>query len=96
MPTMTTITLPDCADAKPGITCVTFDPNQGNMVTDQGKFSQPLTTTVPVHTEAGWQITMPVCVAEDSRNCVWLAATLGNGDGISYIDVNGIGFPIPQ
>jgi hypothetical protein len=35
-------------------------------------------------------VKMPACEEEDSRNCYWNAATMGNGMGRSFVDVNGV------
>jgi hypothetical protein len=32
---------------------------------------------------------LPACASEDSTNCVWHADTQGNGEGRSFIDVEG-------
>jgi hypothetical protein len=37
---------------------------------------------------------LPACEYEDSENCYWNAATMGNGDGTSFVNVNGEWFPV--
>lgn len=32
---------------------------------------------------------LPACATEDSTNCYWDAETMGNGEGLSFIDVDG-------
>lgn len=32
---------------------------------------------------------VPPCQTEDSSNCYWNAQTMGNGNGRSFIDING-------
>lgn len=34
------------------------------------------------------------CPTEDSDNCYWNAATMGNGDGTSFVIVNGTVYPL--
>lgn len=36
--------------------------------------------------------TLPLCAEEDSRNCYWDADVLGNGEGRSFIDINGTAY----
>lgn len=35
---------------------------------------------------------MPSCATEDSTNCVWDAATQGNGTGSSFVDIDGTAY----
>lgn len=35
---------------------------------------------------------LPSCATEDSTNCVWNADTQGNGQGRSFIDLDGIAY----
>lgn len=37
-------------------------------------------------------LTLSQCATEDSTNCVWNAATQGNGQGRSFIDINGVAY----
>lgn len=32
---------------------------------------------------------LPPCATEDSTNCYWDADTMGNGEGLSFIDIDG-------
>lgn len=34
--------------------------------------------------------TLPPCATEDSDNCYWNAATMGNGTGTSFINLDGV------
>jgi hypothetical protein len=36
--------------------------------------------------------TLPQCATEDSTDCVWDAATQGNGKGVSFLAVESFGF----
>lgn len=38
-----------------------------------------------------WALT-PSCATEDSTNCYWDANTQGNGQGRSFIDINGTAY----
>lgn len=33
---------------------------------------------------------LPACATEDSTNCVWDAERSGNGQGTSFVDLNGV------
>jgi hypothetical protein len=33
-------------------------------------------------------LTLPLCPTEDSNNCVWDAATQGNGEGRSFVVID--------
>lgn len=33
---------------------------------------------------------LPACEYEDSRNCIWDAGTAGNGEGVSFVDIDGV------
>lgn len=37
---------------------------------------------------------LPPCATEDSTNCVWDAETQGNGQGTSFIDIDGTTYPL--
>lgn len=37
-------------------------------------------------------ITLTPCEYEDSRNCYWDADVAGNGEGVSFIDVDGVAY----
>ena len=39
--------------------------------------------------------TLPNCIAEDSHNCFWNAATNGNGKGANFIDLSGAVIYLP-
>ena len=34
-------------------------------------------------------LAMPECATEDSTNCFWHASEHGNGQGTSFVDING-------
>jgi hypothetical protein len=34
-------------------------------------------------------ITLTACATEDSDNCYWDAATMGNGEGLSFVVIDG-------
>lgn len=42
-----------------------------------------------VHFE-GINMALPACETEDSHNCYWDARSRGNGEGVSFFDVDGI------
>jgi hypothetical protein len=35
---------------------------------------------------------LPACVEEDSRNCIWNATTEGNGEGVTFVDIEGTAY----
>jgi hypothetical protein len=35
-------------------------------------------------------LTLPPCVSEDSVNCYWDAARMGNGTGTSFVNIDGV------
>lgn len=37
-------------------------------------------------------LSIPACATEDSTNCVWNAATMGNATGNSFIDIDGTAY----
>lgn len=37
----------------------------------------------------------PQCASEDSMNCYWNSATMGNGIGQSFIDIAGTAYYLP-
>lgn len=37
-------------------------------------------------------LSIPECATEDSTNCYWNAATMGNGTGSSFIDIDGTAY----
>lgn len=39
---------------------------------------------------------MPACEYEDSENCYWDASTMGNGVGVSFVNVDGEWFTVDQ
>lgn len=39
-------------------------------------------------------IGVPPCQAEDSNNCYWNAAASGNGEGKSFLVINGYVIPV--
>lgn len=39
--------------------------------------------------DADYKATLPACSTEDSTNCVWDARIHGNGEGRSFVDLNG-------
>lgn len=39
--------------------------------------------------ECGVYVTLAPCQYEDSANCYWDASTRGNGNGNSFVDING-------
>ena len=47
-------------------------------------------TLVPDTATGG--LSIPECATEDSTNCYWNAATMGNGTGNSFIDINGTAY----
>lgn len=38
---------------------------------------------------------LPLCPTEDSSQCVWVAEIQGNGDGISFVDLDGELYRLP-
>lgn len=36
----------------------------------------------------------PPCATEDSPNCVWVASAQGNGEGSSFVDIDGTAYYI--
>lgn len=49
-------------------------------------------TIVPEYVYGAIADTFPACPTEDSANCVWNAATMGNGQGNSFIDIDGTAY----
>lgn len=49
-------------------------------------------TLVPDAAHNGVTNSIVQCATEDSTNCYWNAATMGNGTGNSFIDVNGTAY----
>lgn len=47
-------------------------------------------TLVPETAHGG--LSIPECATEDSTNCFWDATIKGNGQGNSFIDVNGTAY----
>jgi hypothetical protein len=37
-------------------------------------------------------ITLTPCEHEDSRNCYWDADERGNGEGVSFVDIDGVAY----
>jgi hypothetical protein len=35
---------------------------------------------------------LPACATEDSSNCFWDAAVQGNGQGTSFVDIDGVAY----
>jgi hypothetical protein len=44
---------------------------------------------VVIYAIAWFVLAIPECATEDSANCVWYGATHGNGQGSTFIDING-------
>lgn len=40
--------------------------------------------------------TMPACASEDATDCYWDAASAGNGEGRSFVDVDGTAFYVME
>lgn len=38
---------------------------------------------------------LPLCATEDSSQCVWAADIQGNGDGTSFVDLDGELYRLP-
>lgn len=49
-------------------------------------------TLVPEYAYGAVGGLFPACITEDSTNCYWNAATMGNGQGNSFIDINGTAY----
>lgn len=49
-------------------------------------------TLVPEYSYGALGELFPACITEDSHNCFWNAATMGNGTGNSFIDINGTAY----
>lgn len=49
-------------------------------------------TLVPEYSYGALADAFPACITEDSTNCYWNAATMGNGTGNSFLDINGIAY----
>jgi len=39
---------------------------------------------------------LPACAEEDSSNCYWDADARGNGKGQSFIDIEGVTYPVSR
>lgn len=48
-------------------------------------------TQFNTHTDVS-KFGLPACETEDSQNCYWDASTRGNGQGQSFIDLNGTAY----
>lgn len=65
-----------------------------------GAVSGPDTVTVPAPVPAAPMVkvvdhyldTLPPCEYEDSANCIWDASEQGNGEGISFVDIDGTAY----
>lgn len=53
----------------------------------------PASDTEPAPTPAPSQDgTLPPCESEDSRDCYWDAGERGNGEGVSFVDIDGTAY----
>jgi len=50
------------------------------------------TVTVTASPEVKVVYTLPECEEEDSRNCIWHADQSGNGEGVSFVDIDGVAY----
>lgn len=49
-------------------------------------------TLVPEYSYGAISDALPACAQEDSHNCFWDATIKGNGQGNSFIDINGTAY----
>lgn len=47
---------------------------------------------VPLTEQGGISNAFPACITEDSHNCYWDANVQGNGQGNSFLDINGTAY----
>lgn len=68
-----------------GITVINDSPTP-----DNGN-RESVTVTIPVSDsqKVGTRVTIPPCATEDSDNCYWMAETMGNGKGMSFVTIDG-------